>query len=326
MEMVSVADLDLPTIRMSTASRPMSMAISLAASYDRRFPLDVLMRRPDAMLFTRYWHGSLLTPSMTFIYDLVCDLAPETVDSIYLPRLRRAVTGSIRRSDVIALISHTVEREVNELFPDSIGRTLVIEPGASSLPARSPEQDKEALRRLDLEPGFILAVGTIEPRKNLVRLIDALRHLPTTETLVLVGNEGWATDPIVEAITSLGRRCRWMKDITDGDLGSIYRAAKAFAYPSVYEGFGLPLLEAMQAGVPIACSDIAVFREVLDGVPAHFFDPHDSTSISAALTAASAEGARTPYLSDPVTRRLSHYRWERSGGILAAALEELARR
>src|SRR5439155_10747587 len=122
----------------------------------------------------------------------------------------------------------------------------------------------EVRRRYGLEQPFVLSTGTLEPRKNLQRLIEAFARLPDElrrkHLLVLVGPRGWEESEIVRQAEAEG--VRLLGHVPDEDLGALYRLCTVFCYPSLYEGFGLPVLEAMQAGAPVVTSNVSSLPEV----------------------------------------------------------------
>lgn len=145
-------------------------------------------------------------------------------------------------------------------------------------------------KRLNLPGRFILALGTVEPRKNLLNLLEAFRGVALDDpdvALVLAGRKGWKEEPVFERIESLrlGQRIRWTGFVPRDELPALYTLAEACAYLSVYEGFGLPVLEAMACGAPVVASDIPVFREWTSG-GALLVNPQKPETIRGALLSA----------------------------------------
>lgn len=304
-----------------------SLAVGVAVRFGLPVPLDRFLQHPDVMWFTRYWCGSSKrVPGLTMIYDLVFRSCPDTVDPGYLPRLRRQAEKAIRSSAALGVISHAIERELVEAYPEARGRTVVIEPGPASFRDQDADETERRLRAFGLGSGYVLHVGSIEPRKNLINLVDAVERLEggaTGPVLVIVGAAGWSNRAIIEAITAAGPRVRHLPYVSNDDLVALYRGAAALASPSHYEGFGLPILEAMAQGTPVACSDIPVFREVgADAVT--YFDQRDPDAIASALAGLVADDARRKLLAAAGLERARHYTWERSAAQLLAALARLA--
>ncbi|MDP8993014.1 MAG: glycosyltransferase family 4 protein, partial [Actinomycetota bacterium] len=267
-------------------------------------------------------------PSMTFIYDLVFDAAPATVDTSYLPRLRKAARSAIQHSTLIGVISESVEHELNARYPETVGRTVLIRPGPTTFPQVTAATSARVLGAHGLTPGYLLHVGTLEPRKNLARLVRAIASLPAPlvadRPLVLVGPDGWASRDLEVALEAVPGRWRRIPFVDDAELRVLYDHAAVAVTPSIYEGFGLPLLEAMSLGVPVACSAIPVFEEVAQGSAATF-DPTDQDSIADTLERLLSDGDRLAVLGEAGRRRAEAFDWDTSADALLDAVAGLAR-
>lgn len=288
-------------------------------------PLSLLVGRCDAMLLTNYrWYPTGRTPTMGFVYDLGYQACPECIDPGFADELGREVPRLVERCDLIATISDAVAAELRATF-EGIGRRLVVlRPGVPAhIAGPAPTDASERLARLKLAPGYLLHVGTLEPRKNLVRLIEAHRRLPAAPPLVLVGTRGWSDGPIAEAIAAAGPRVLWLQYVDAADLRALYDGAALLVFPTRYEGFGLPVAEAMSTGTPVACSDLPVLREVA-GDAATYFDPLDPDAIAAAVAALLADPARCAAQSAAGRTRAAGLTWDAAGRGLLEALRRLA--
>jgi len=198
-----------------------------------------------------------------------------------------------------------------------------------------PEPDETARLRARYGLGdapYVLSVGTLQPRKNYVRLIRAfvqLTNQPTnqptnqlTNQLVIAGGRGWLYEETLAEAGKYPDRVRILGFVDDGDLPALYRNAALFVFPSLYEGFGLPVLEAMACGVPVVCSNASSLPEVA-GDAALLVDPLDTDGLTMAM-------ARV--LEDPDLRRgmiargleqAARFTWERAARQLLTALETL---
>jgi glycosyltransferase involved in cell wall biosynthesis len=178
-------------------------------------------------------------------------------------------------------------------------------------------------------PGFVLAVGTLEPRKNLPRLVAAYRslsdELKVNHPLVVVGALGWETDETVAALDSLGDHCMLLGRVSDGALAELYRRCAVFCYPSLGEGFGLPVLEAMAAGAPVVTSQISSLPEV-GGDSVEYVDPYDIASIAGGLERTLSDEARRADLREKGRERAKSFSWERFAEITLETLDRVARR
>ncbi|MDZ7295973.1 MAG: glycosyltransferase family 4 protein, partial [candidate division KSB1 bacterium] len=171
---------------------------------------------------------------------------------------------------------------------------------------------------------YVLSVGTLQPRKNYVRLIRAFTQLTNqpTNQLVIVGGRGWLYEETLAEAEKYPDRVRILGFVDDDDLPALYRNAALFVFPSLYEGFGLPVLEAMACGVPVVCSNASSLPEVA-GYAALLVDPLDTDGLAAAM-------ARV--LEDPDLRRgmiargldqAARFTWERAAWQLAGAFDGL---
>jgi glycosyltransferase involved in cell wall biosynthesis len=215
---------------------------------------------------------------------VVCDMV--TFHDEYRPQRRAKVIERVtlplaaRRADVFAAISQATADDLVSHFPRTAPRTVVTPLAADEhfFSAQAGDvRERHGLRR-----DYVLAVGTLEPRKNLPALIEAFTGLPDTHDLVLVGALGWETGETQAAIARHPDRIRTLGHVSDPDLASLYAGAALFAYPSLYEGFGLPVLEAMAAGAPVLTSNVSSLPEVA-GNAAILVDPRSVEAIRSGL-------------------------------------------
>jgi glycosyltransferase involved in cell wall biosynthesis len=225
---------------------------------------------------------------------VVCDMV--TFHDEYRPQRRAKVIEratlplAARRAEVFAAISQATADDLAAHFPRAAGKTIVTPLAADEHFFAAIAGDVRG--RLGLERPYVLAVGTLEPRKNLPALIEAFIGLPEeTHDLVLVGALGWETGETQAAIARHPGRIRALGHVPDDDLTRLYAGAALFAYPSLYEGFGLPVLEAMAAGAPVLTSDISSLPEVA-GDAAILVDPRSVDSIRDGLRRALSDPPR----------------------------------
>lgn len=194
---------------------------------------------------------------------------PETLEPKNLAYLQKHIDATVRRADLILTISETIADELREAYSlpaDRVRATLLGPP-----PSLTPIKDAEAealLKPLGLDRPFLLHVGTLEPRKNHQFLFEVFNRLETFDgDLVLCGMEGWHVDPILRALEASPKRdrIRRIHYVSDTQLTALYRRAEALLFPSLYEGFGLPPIEAMRQGCPVISSDGGSLPEVVGG-------------------------------------------------------------
>lgn len=237
-------------------------------------------------------------------------------------RLRELVPWSIERASKLLVPTQYVAAEVADAYgcdPESISVTH--EGVAPRFFGASPLADT-LLGRMGIPGPFILAVGTLEPRKNLHRLLEAWRgirsELPDW-SLVLAGPAGWGPDlPRTDGVILTG----WVGDET---LPGLLAAATVFCYPSLYEGFGLPPLEAMAAGTPVVAGDYGCATEVL-GDAAVRVDPHDVDDLAAALLRLAGSDDERKAMQVAGRARATRFTWERAAQATFAAYEDVVDR
>ena len=202
--------------------------------------------------------------------------------------------------------------------------------GVNAAMMRPTDADIAAtLARYDIMPPYVLALGTVQPRKNLARLVAAfaaMRAAGLPHTLVIVGRAGWLTDTIHAEVATRGLRehVQFTGYVPDADLPALYSGADAFAFVSLYEGFGMPALEAMACGTPVVAANTSSLPEVV-GDAGVLVDPTDVAAIAASLTRVIADGALRARLIAAGRVRAARFTWERCARETLAVLEAAVR-
>jgi glycosyltransferase involved in cell wall biosynthesis len=262
------------------------------------------------------WGG---TTSVLTIHDLSQFVHPETHERRGVLRARRRLPLMARAADAVVVPTEAMRREVCEYLKSAVGKVFVVHEAARACFRPMPPPEAEAaLRELGAGGEFLLAVGTIEPRKNLAALLRAfeevLRERPSTSLrLVLAGGRGWLTGPLFEALERSPARGRVVLTgyVSDEHLRALYSACRAFVYPSIYEGFGLPPLEAMSCGAAVVASHTPAVEEVTAGA-ARLFDPRDTEALTRALLELLDHEPARRRLSEAGLARAAHFSWERT--------------
>jgi len=284
--------------------------------YIRREKLD-LFHGTNYDVPLRHHCATVLT-----IHDLSQLLHPETHPRRSVNRARRRLPLMARTADAIIVPTETVRREVLEHFKLSAGEVFAIPEAARRSFRPLPSSETAAVRkRLGAGENFILAVGTLEPRKNLLVLITAFEEVagaqPASDLqLVIAGGRGWLSGPFFEALENSPVRSRILLTdyLQDEDLRALYSSCRAFVYPSIYEGFGLPPLEAMACGAPVIASRIPTLLETLDDA-AHFFDPQNSEQLGRAIIEVTTNQDLRQRLMRAGLERVSRFSWERTAQL-----------
>jgi glycosyltransferase involved in cell wall biosynthesis len=269
----------------------------------------------------------LRTPSVLVVHDMIA------FDATRLPARRSAlieratIRPALRRCSAIITISHSTQRDLITFAPHVESKTCVVLDAAQERFNTDAEEDDRVLSEYGLERPYVLAVGTLEPRKNLPRLIEAFATLPAAlrakYDLVLVGATGWGTDETFAAIAHHTTLVRTLGYVNEHELPALYRQATLLAFPSIYEGFGLPVLEAMQCGTPVLAGRTSSIPEV-GGDAVRYVDPLSVSDLRQGLTELLVSPAERGRLSRLGLEQAKRFSWARTTEETLAVLETLA--
>jgi glycosyltransferase involved in cell wall biosynthesis len=256
---------------------------------------------------------------VTTVHDLIYARFPEAHSGIRDRGMRVLVPLAVRRSDRVIVDSDSTRRDLVELLGTSAERIDVVPLGMGSIRRRDPLSETELRERLGLgERRVVLSLSAKRPHKNLAALLGALARMETTRRPVLVvpGYETWHEAELRERAKALGveRDVRFLGWLSGEELEGLWGVAEAFVYPSLYEGFGLPVLEAMARGVPVACSNASSLPEVA-GDAALLFDPSDEAAIAAAVERLLTDRAEAERLRALGLERARQFSWERTARL-----------
>lgn len=256
-------------------------------------------------------------PSVVTVHDLCFALFPEAFSILHRPYYRFIIPRSVRRCDGVIADSESTRNDILKHFKTANGGVRTIHLGVD--PVRfypvSDEAERARMReRYSLPENFILYVGTLEPRKNIPRLVRAFAYGVVSKGLphhlVIAGRRGWMFDEIFREVRSLdlGGRVHFLGFVEASELSALYSMARALAYPSLYEGFGLPCLEAMSCGAPVITSNRSSLPELV-GDCGLIVDPTSVDSIAGALNRICSDDELHRGLSERGTRRARRFSW-----------------
>lgn len=271
-------------------------------------------------------------PKILTIHDLSQLLHRETHTTAVVRRARRRLPLMAKAATMIITATESVKHEICEhlrVEPDKVAVTPYA--ARDQFRPTSPQLNIEVKKRLGLEDEFVLFVGTIEPRKNLITLVKAFAELLLTTDLrpqlVIAGKEGWLTGELFNYIaeSDVKERIVFLGYVSDTDLAALYSSCKAFVYPSLYEGFGLPPLEAMACGAPVITSHIPTIMETV-GSAAKLVAPDDVQGLAESLAQLLTDQEKRRQLSSAGLQRAKEFTWEKTARATLEVYSEALRR
>ena len=292
----------------------------------RRHPVDVLHVQYTAPPFTP-------CPVVTTIHDLAFEHLPETFNRRSWMQLRLTVRSTARRAAQIITVSEYSRQDIIKTYgvsPEIVSVTP--EAAAPGFTRVTNETELQKIREIyGIEGDYILSLCSIQPRKNLVRLIAAYSLLRRSHRegklpqLVLAGKRGWLDNETRRAAQreDVKADIRFSGYVADEHLNALYSGATCFVYPSYFEGFGLPILEAMKCGTPVIAGNRTSIPEVA-GEAALLFDPFDVQSLVEALKRVLNDRQYGFMLSAKGLRRASEFSWQTTARLTLAAYEKAA--
>ncbi|MBM3129722.1 MAG: glycosyltransferase family 4 protein [Chloroflexi bacterium] len=320
----------LPRANVPLDARPWRMLVWLA--HVLRAPMDRALGVPRADIFHATEH--LLPPlknarTVFTLHDLIFQFFPEYHLPLNRWFLQNAMPHFLRRADAIIAISECTKRDAIRFYdvpPEKI--TVIYEAAAPALrPETNPERIAEVRARYARNQPFLFFVSVIEPRKNVCALVDALRVLRERgypHRLLVAGRKGWLYQDTFDHVkrTGMESQVNFLDHVPDADLPALFAACDAFVFPSLYEGFGLPPLEAMACGAPVICSHVSSLPEVV-GDAALLIDPRDAGAIAHAIERVITDRALRDALRAKGLARAAKFSWERAAWETLAVYERV---
>lgn len=300
----------------------------------RRLAREVTQRPPDVLFVPAHvipFAAPIvrLPPSVVTVHDLGYHVFPEGHPWKQRLYLELTTRWSVRVAQKVIAVSQATAKDLMTLYQTPSDRIRVIyEAPAQSAPV-APEQMQAVRARYALQRPYALFIGTIHPRKNIVRLVQAYQQLArngeATWDLVFAGASGWMAEGLAEQVAAmgLGRSVRFLGYVPDEALPALLKGALFFAFPSLFEGFGLPVLEAQSYGVPVLTSNNSALPEIA-GDAALLVDPTDVDAIADAMLRLSRDAALRQRLIEAGYANVKRFSWEKAARETLAVLLEAA--
>lgn len=318
----------LPRASVPLDARPWRMGVwgahALGIGLDRYMPrVDVFHATEHLLPYVKH------ARTVFTLHDLIFRLYPEYHLPVNHWFLRNAMPYFLRRADAIIAVSECTRQDAVRFYRVPPDKVTVIYEGVN--PTLRPETDLDRVRaaRQRYAGGnpFILFLGTLEPRKNIPALVDAVRALAARglpHRLVIAGRRGWLYQGIFDHVRATGMQdaVEFLDYVPDADLPALFAACDAFVFPSLYEGFGLPPLEAMACGAPVVCSNTSALPEVV-GDAALLVNPQSTSEIVAAVERVLTDPARRADMIGRGLQQAARFSWERAARETRAVYERV---
>lgn len=272
-------------------------------------------------------------PTVVSIMDLAFFHFPDYFTKKDLAQLHSWTKYSVQKAKAIITISEATKGDIINLYGISEGKIHVIYPGIKSALALTPHvyPMQELQIKYNINDNFLLFVGTLQPRKNIVRLIEAfakvIKDRPeenSTLELVIVGKKGWKYEEILAAPEKyqVTDRVKFLDFVDDENLQLLYQNAKCFVFPSLYEGFGLPVLEAMRAGCPVITSNVSSMPEA-GGEAALYVDPESVSDIAEKIVSILTDKKLRSEMIVKGREQLKKFSWEKAAKETLSVLKDV---
>ncbi len=289
-----------------------------------------LRSRPPDVFFTpaHVIPVGIRCPAVATIHDLGYEYFPEAHPRRQLSYLRWSTRHNARAGRRVIADSQATRDDLLKFYATAPARIAVIYPGRDPELKRvdDPTAIAAALAKYGIQSPYLLYLGTLQPRKNLVRLVEAFvtSELYAGYSLVLAGKHGWLADPLLAAIrgrpSAVGGRILLPGYIGETEKDALLSGATALLFPSLYEGFGFPILEAQACGTPVLCSNTSSLPEVA-GDGALLVDPLDTAALAAAMRRLTADASLRDALIARGYANLGRFTWDEAARQTLAVLE-----
>ena len=291
------------------------------------FDLYTHFPRPD-VFFTPSHYAPIFSPVPTVIsiMDLSYIHFPHLFNKTDLYQLQNWTKYSAKNARMVLTISEASKRDIIDIYGISQDKIVVTYPGLKKTHSKEGIP-MDLLKSYQISGDYILFVGTLQPRKNIERLIEAFSQISFSHknlSLVVVGKHGWLYEDILQASKKYGveQKVKFVSFVPDTDLAHFYTHAKCFVLPSLYEGFGLPVLEAMSYGCPVVTSNISSLPEA-GGDAALYVNPKDVTDIAKKITMVLDSEKLRKEMIEKGKRHVKKFSWEKTAKETLSVLESV---
>lgn len=292
-------------------------------------PFDLFFHQPRPQVFfspTHYAPRFSPIPVVISIMDLSYIHFPQMFKKSDLFQLKNWTSYSVKKAKKILTISRTSKNDIIKEYEIEPRRVVITYPGVKMKNPKPKAQNPKLLRdKYGIRGEYILFVGTLQPRKNLVRLIEAFSKITPEVKLVIVGKKGWLYEEILAAPKKFGveDRVKFLDFVAEEDLPILYQNALCFVLPSLYEGFGLPILEAMANGCPVVTSNVSSLPEA-GGEGALYVNPEDVDDITQKIKLILEDKKLREELVEKGYKQVKKFSWEKTARETLKVLEEVA--
>lgn len=286
-------------------------------------PFDLYLHSPKPDVFftpSHYAPRFSPVPTVISVMDLSYIHFPELFKKTDLYQLVNWTRYSVQNARKVLTISEASKNDIIEKYSQKAQKIVVTYPGIKSMNLSQKSPNKQ------IKEKYILFVGTLQPRKNIQKLIEAYAQLNVVDVkLVIAGKKGWLYEDILSAPKAFNveKNVIFLDFVTDEELANMYKNAEFFILPSLYEGFGLPVLEAMQNSCPVITSNISSLPEV-GGDAALYIDPYDTNDIADKMGLLLADKKLREQLVKKGLEQVKKFSWEKTAQQTLKVLQEVA--
>lgn len=310
-----------------------------------RLPLDLFMHRPRPDVFfspTHYAPRFSPVPTVVSVMDLSYLRFPELFNKSDLYQLQSWTAYSVKKATKVLTISNSSKDDIIKAYNVAPEKVVTVYPGIKETVSLEPRVYgmNQLKTKYSLSDNFILFVGTLQPRKNISRLIEAFSRIKNSSfaeasadkagikalELVIIGKKGWLYEDILAAPEKFGveQRVKFLEGVTDEELEIFYEHALCYVLPSLYEGFGLPVLEAMKQGCPVITSNISSLPEA-GGDAALYVDPEDVDDIAEKITTLVSNKSLREELIAKGHKQVKKFSWEKAAKETLDVLQKVGK-